>query len=191
MKKIFVLFILILAFLLIPKTPAKADDLDFGDSSNSVENAWYGQKQITDEEFEKTVKRLEDKKNNKKKGKKQGASLQVKPDDDAGSFPNIFPDDKILVSLPLELKTVQDVDIPIGHYNIIGKKKNGKITLEFWQADLLVASVDAIETTSDFNETEINFAKIMAYNEKYIKLIYGSMDFNAYSLIPIKNELSF
>lgn len=60
----------------------------------------------------------------------------------------------------------------------------------FYQSSTLVAHVPAIETQSDFDQKSINFVQLLPYNEQRIKIIYGSMDFNAYTFIRIKAEIS-
>lgn len=78
----------------------------------------------------------------------------------------------------------------MGHYKIVGEKINDKVFLDFYQSSTLVAKVPATETSNDFNEMAINFVKLLPYNEKRVKIIFGSMDFNAYTFIQIKNEIS-
>ena len=45
--------------------------------------------------------------------------------------------------------------------------------------------LEVTETDDDFNEKDLNFAKILPVNDKFVKLILGSIDFNAYSIIHI------
>lgn len=185
MKKI--LFILVL-FVIIG-APVFADDVGLGDYTSGVDNAWYGQKKITDEDFEKTVKKLEEKKN-KKKGFKKMKGKSLHNDSDYDTQPTQELKENSLLSLPLTLVTKDDNEIPIGHYEIVGKKVKGKVYLEFKQAYSTVATLEAVETSNDFDQPEINFVKILPYDENNVKLIFGSMEFNAYTFIPIKNGIS-
>lgn len=187
MKKILV----IVLFLFVIKTlPAFADDLGLGDYTRDVENAWYGQKPVTDEDFEKTVKQLEDKKNRKKikKMKKQGDAL-YKDDPQQDSIKSMINED-VLLLLPVNVISSNQTEIPVGHYQIKGKKIKGKIYLEFRQSNALIGTVEAKETNDDFEQSAINFAKVLPYNENAVKLIFGSIDFNAYTLLPVKNGIS-
>ena len=187
MKKF--LFILVLFSIIVPR--AFADDIGLGDYTSGVENAWNGQKQFTDEDFEKTVKKLEEKKNRNKIKKIKGKSLQYNNKyDSPPSEPSEMLKDNILLSLPVNLITIDNQEIPVGHYNVFGKKVKGKVYLEFKQAYSTVATVEAVETNNDFEQSTINFVKILPYDENHVKLIFGSMDFNAYTFIPIENGIS-
>lgn len=189
MKKILPVFLFLLFFSTLP---AFCDDLGLGDYSQGLDNAWYGQKQISDEEFEKTLKEVQERKNKKKNKKKlKGQTLnkyQEKPEssENEEKFKEVFENNSI-IGLPVNLINFEGVHIPIGHYKISGRKINKKVYLDFYQGDLNVASIEAIETKNDFGETAINFAKIIPCDDTKIKLIYGSVDFNAYAYIPIKN----
>ena len=48
-----------------------------------------------------------------------------------------------------------------------------------------MAQFPATETSDDFNEDTITFVKWLSEGEDKIKLIYGSIDFNAYAVLPI------
>lgn len=186
MKKILAVFLFV---YLLSILPAFCDDLGLGDYTQSIENAWYGQKPITDEQFEKTVKGLQDKKNSKKikKQKKQGQSL-YKEEQDVDPFSQTMNEMPLLL-LPVNLLNADESEIPVGHYSVVGKKVKNKVYLEFWQAHLKVATLEAVETNNDFGEKDINFVKVLPYDESKVKLIYGSIDFNAYTLVPIKTGI--
>lgn len=196
MKKIIILlFFLLFSSALLPVSAD--DDIDSSSFSdvmkytNSVENAFVGQKKITDEEFDKVYKEVKAKQDKKKKGKKpkpfKGKDFN---DENNGGYIKETADKTLLLSVPLELTNGDGIEIPIGHYKIVGEKNNGQVYLDFYQSSTLIAKVPAIETQSDFDQTAINFVKIIPYNEQRIKLIYGSIDFNAYTFIKIKNEIS-
>lgn len=192
MKKILIFLTIICA---IHALPVRADDGSdsfggIGDSmkdTNGVENAFNGQKPITDEEFQKTLDRLKAKQNKGKNKAFKGRSFNQ--DNDNNHIDEIAAKTTIL-SVPLDLINGDGAEIPIGHYKIVGKKENGDIYLEFYQSSLLVAKVPAIETNNDFKESNINFAKLLPYNSQRVEVIYGSIDFNAYTFIRIKDEIS-
>lgn len=196
MKKIIILlFFFLFSSALLPVSAD--DDIDSSSFSdvmkytNSVENAFVGQKKITDEEFDKVYKEVKAKQDKKKKGKKtkpfKGKDFN---DENNGGYIKETADKTLLLSVPLELTNGDGIEIPIGHYKIVGEKNNGQVYLDFYQSSTLIAKVPAIETQSDFDQTAINFVQIIPYNEQRIKLIYGSIDFNAYTFIKIKNEIS-
>lgn len=190
--------ILIVLLFLIFCTSLKiyADDMEgfgdgaggFGDYGNSIDNALYRQKPVTDEEFEKTLQKLKDKK--KKRGKNKPLKGQNLKPGEPSNLMNEISESYLLLSLPIELITSDGSDIPTGHYRIIAKRVKNKVYFEFYQAYCLVASIEGIETDIDFGESSINFVKILPYNENQVKLIYGSVDINAYALINIKEPIN-
>ena len=185
MKKFCIIFSILL--LSAATNQAIADDLGMGDTTPSVENAWYGQKQITDEDFEKTIKKFEDKKKGAKK-KFKGQSLNKEQPNE--NYLNELNDKTLLLTLPVELTTKDGQEIPTGHYRVICRKEKNKIYMDFKQSNSLIATVEAVETENDFGEATINFVKLRPYDETKVKIIYGSIDFNAATFINIKNSLT-
>ena len=86
--------------------------------------------------------------------------------------------------LPVELK-IADGYIPVGHYQVEGKNENGRIILSLYQAHNLIARIPATETDEDYDQEEILFANWINEGDNKIKIIYGSLDFNAYALVDI------
>lgn len=190
MKKIVIFLFLMFCTSLL----AYADDMEsfgdgaggFGDYGKSIDDAMYKQKPVTDEEFEKTMQKLTDKKNKKKKKKFKGQDLKQ---GEQNSMLNELSESYLLLSLPVELIVDEETTIPAGHYRVVAKKDKNKVHFEFYQAHLLIANVDAIEAESDFGENTINFVKVLPYDENRVKLIYGSVDLNAYAFINIKEPI--
>lgn len=192
MKKILVLLIF---SLLIHTLPVSADDGSdgfggIGDSmkdTGTMENAFNGQKQITDEEFQKTLDKLKTKQNKGKNKKFKGKSFN---EDNSSTHIDETAAKTTILSVPLLLINGDGAEIPIGHYKIVGKKENGNIYLNFYQSSELIARVPAIETKNDFDQSNINYVKLLPYNAQRVEVIYGSIDFNAYTFIRIKDEIS-
>lgn len=193
MKKIFIIFIL-LFFVVV--SPIFAQDFTDGSGgiedtlqyTDTIDNAFLGQKKITDGEYQKALEQVRSK---QKKGK------QVKPfqgnnmkEENEGEYLNDTAGKNLLLSVPVELLSEAGTEIPIGHYKIVGEKIKDKVYLNFYQSFTLVARVSAIETNDDFGEMALNFVKLKPYNEQKIKILYGSIDFNAYTFIKIKTEIS-
>lgn len=193
MRKIFV----ILFLLLIIALPVFAgDDYNNDDgidslmkSSPIIDNAFNGQKKITDEQFQQALDQVKAKHNKKNKKNKPFAGSNYN-EENTGGYLNETADKNLLLSVPLCLTNGDGTEIPTGHYKIVGKKVDNQPYLDFYQSSTLVAHVPAIETQSDFDQKSINFVQLMPYNEQRIKIIYGSMDFNAYTFIRIKKEIS-
>ena len=57
--------------------------------------------------------------------------------------------------------------------------------MKFYQAHFLIAEVPAVETQDDFNQETVHFVKILDNGEKQVKIIFGSLDFNAYTIVNI------
>lgn len=192
MKKIFIILTFLFLILQLPVLANESyfDNTDLGDImkyTNSVENGFSGQKHITDEEFEKTLEKIKAKQKKKDKTIPKG---KIFNDKDDGIHIDITSEKNILLSVPLELINGGGEEIPAGHYKIIGEKENQNVYLNFYQSSTLIAKVPAIETESDFGKTDINFAELTPYNKQRVKIIFGSTDFNAYTFIRIKNEIS-
>lgn len=177
MKK-FLIFLFIIFSAFFNQAYADGDLWDnFGD-----QNA-YGQKPVTDEEFEKAV---ESKKGKPKKPKdrllRNGEAFQKSNET---AFLTAMPKELPILLIPVDLKLKNDAILPVGHYQVMGEKKDGKVYLKLFQSHSLLARLEAVETNDDFGEEEINFVKLIDNGDEYAKIIYGSVDFNAYVVVNI------
>lgn len=178
--------------------PSFADGATSGDSgiegasdySPMVENAFMGQKKVTDEDFDKALNEVKARQKKKKRGNKKGLQGKSFNEETSGGYIKETAEKNLVLSLPVNLITVDLVEIPIGLYKIVGKKVKDSVYLDFYQGPSLIASVPATETNSDFDQPNINFVKMIPYNEKKIQVIYGSIDFNAYTFIKIEKPIS-
>lgn len=177
MKKVFLLFFIA---LLLPTNLALAeDDLwdNFGDQNI------YGQTPVTDEEFEKA---LESKKGKPKKPKdkllRDGEAFQES--NETQTLTKMTEELPILL-VPLNLELKDGVILPVGHYQVKGVKKNGKLYIQLFQSSELFANIEVVETRDDFGEPEINFVRMIDDDGKQAKIIFGSIDFNAYAIVKI------
>lgn len=193
MRKSFIFGFLILLFYFC--SPALADDFD---NYSDLDDVWSEQKTITNKEYEDVVNALQDRKNigEKKKRKKKikkiiGGGQTLHKELDSEKELNEIPvlkkdEDGVLVNIPVELILDQKI-LERGYYNVVGVKQDGKAIIKFYQSQFLKGEIIAEETTDDFEEKDINFAKILDFNENFVKLIFGSIDFNAYVYIPFRN----
>ncbi len=177
MKKVFLLFFI--ALLLPTNLALAADDLwdNFGDQNI------YGQTPVTDEEFEKA---LESKKGKPKKPKdkllRDGEAFQES--NETQTLTKMTEELPILL-VPLNLELKDGVILPVGHYQVKGVKKNGKLYIQLFQSSELFANIEVVETRDDFGEPEINFVRMIDDDGKQAKIIFGSIDFNAYAIVKI------
>ena len=166
---------------------------DFADLNRAQDS----QKSITNKEFEQVMDALQQKtkrkeaKQKKKRAKKisgGGTSLhnELNPDKIIPELESVKPvSEDLLINLPVNL-IVDGKSLDKGYYNVVGErdKDTQKIYLSFYQAHYLMAKIEANETEEDYGEEEVNFVKIKDYNDAFVKLIFGSIDFNAYAYIP-------
>jgi hypothetical protein len=193
MKKIFILAVFLFLIIILP---VFADDdttsggvEDLMKYTNTAENPFAGQKQFSDEDFQKALKEVKARQNKKKKQTKpfKGASYN---EENNGGYIHETAEKNLLLTVPTCLINGDGHEIPVGYYKIVGEKTNDGIYLDFYESSILIAKVPAIETNSDFDQTAMNFVQLMPYNEQRVKIIYGSMDFNAYTFIKIKTQIS-
>ena len=174
MKKLF----LILFSLILSGNFAIAEDLwdNYGDTNT------YNQKSVTDEEFEKAIESKTRKKKNKKipKGNESHQSNETQ-------FLKEAKEDLPVLCLPTNI-ILEDKILPVGHYQIVGEKKDNKPVIKLYQAHFLIGEIPTTETQDDFNKETVTFVDVVENGENQIKIIYGSIDFNAYAIVNIAHE---
>lgn len=181
--------------------PVFAEEEDGWAKYDNIDNAWDGQKIITNKEFEDTMKALEERKNKKMNKQKEKAIRKFKGQSLHDNMD--VRKENIESQSPLEeMEECQVINIPVdfvadgkivekGFYRVIGEKKGDGVYLELYQAHDLIAKIKAKETKDDFKQEYIQFVKLLPYNDSYMKLIFGSLDFNAYAYINIINTMSY
>ncbi|MBO5385956.1 hypothetical protein J6A64_06545 [bacterium] len=196
MKRFLFALIMIVSMAFTPSV--FADDVDLPASGDLWDNwgtsqDFYGQdkKGVSDEEFDKAIEQVKDKQSRGLFGRKKRNKNIPKGEEFSQSNESEILDVQVdkdalpVVSLPVEL-VVGDGVLPVGHYQIQGERKEDKVYLKFYQAHNLFAEFPAVETQDDFGEEEILFARWFPEGENKIKIIYGSLDFNAYTFVQIK-----
>ncbi len=187
-KRILIILISVL-FMASGLTYAGDDWSDF----SSVDNAWDGQKTITNKQFEETMdalqaksKRKEAKKKEKVLKKFKGSSLTPEMDAHNEDMINEQPDETVaefqLINIPVDFIANNQV-IERGYYKVEGEKKADGVYINLYQAHELKAKLKARETNDDFDEETITFAKVLPCNDHQMKIIFGSVDFNAFVYI--------
>lgn len=175
MKKYFLAILFIIVS--IGNTAIGEDDLwdNFGDQNT------YGQEAVSDEDFQKAI---ESKKGKKKRDKNIPKGKQFSQSNETNAIINSSKELPILL-IPLTLKLSENKIIPIGHYQVEGVKEGNNVYLKFYQAHDVIAKIPANETNDDFNEPTINFVKLLPHGDNHVQIIYGGIDFNAYTVIDI------
>jgi len=169
--------------------PAYAEGDDLWSSFNTDLSSPKEQRFVSDEEFEQALKKKNKKLDKWKKillnnGSPRGE--QFSQSDETEAINNNQGADASLpvLALPVEIK-IGEGYIPVGHYQVEGKNEDGRIVLSLYQAHNLVAKIPATETNEDYEQEEILFANWVSEDDNRIKIIYGSLDFNAYALVDI------
>lgn len=147
---------------------------NFGDPNS------YGQKPVSDQEFEKA---LESKKRKKKRNKNIPKGEEFHQGNET-QFIKEAEEEMPILCVPVKLKVGDDI-IPEGHYQVDGTKDNGKTSLKLYQAHFLMAQIPATETLDDFGKDTVHFVELLGINDTQVKIIFGSIDLNAYSIIDI------
>ena len=189
MKRFFV-FALLFTIL---STCSYADDE--WDSFGDVDRAWDGQKSITNKEFEEAINTLEGKKKQKEEKKRKkmikkisggGESLHpdLSPESEIKSLtPLKENEDGMLLNVPVNM-IINNEALDKGFYKVIGERdKDGNIYLSFYQSQFFKGKVKAVETRDDYEQETLDFVELIPYNDKYVKIIFGSLDFNAYAFV--------
>ena len=150
---------------------------NFGDSNV------YGQKAVSEDEFNQA---LESKQKKKKKDKNIPKGEKFSQSNETEILNNTEKEPQLLL-IPLPLKVKEGYIVPIGHYEIDAEKdNNGEVYLKLYQAHDLIAKIPAEETDDDFGEQVINFVKLKPHGDYHVEIIYGGLDFNAYAIIDIE-----
>lgn len=169
------------------------------DSYGDLDRMWDGQKTVTDKEFNEVVDALQEKA--KKKENKKKLKLFKKISGGGTSLHNELNYDKDVQEIK-PLKEVEEgllVNVPVniilgekslekGFYKVFAKKEDNKIRIMFYQSQFFKGEIEAVETEEDFEQPEIDFAELIPHNHSYVKMIFGSIDFNAYAYIPYKED---
>lgn len=187
-KRIFILILLCCMF--IPLDVMAEEDWS---SYDNIDNAWDGQKAITNKQFEETMnalqankKRKEDKKREKAIRKVKGASLIPQMDAHNDNMINENPEEIVdegqLINIPVDF-VVNGQAVERGFYKVLGEKKDDGVYIMLYQGHDLKAKIKARETNDDFDEQYIQFVRLLPFNDHQMKIIFGSVAFNAVAYI--------
>jgi len=183
-------FIIVLLLFLLPLAVFAEEDWS---GYYNIDSAWDGQKSITNKQFEETMDALQAKQKKKEARQREkairkvkGSSLNPELDAHKDDLVNEQPDETLdefqLLNIPVNFVSNGEI-IDCGYYQVLGEKKNDGVYLLLYQAHTLKAKIKAKETKDDFDEETIKFVKAIPCNDHQIKIIFGSVDFNAYAYV--------
>ena len=191
-----------IVIFLVMLSPLSVLSDDFFDNYAGIDHAWDGQKPVTNTEFEEAINTLTEK---QKKKEEKAKKKKIKKISGGGTslHKGLEPMSEISAQDALKAKGEFDgqlLNIPVnvivdgkvlekGFYNVFGEKdKNGDVYLSFYQAHYFMGKVKAYVTKNDFDDESLDFVKMEPYDENYIRVMYGSLDFNAYAYLRYINN---
>ena len=191
MRKSFIIVLLVLLFLGSPVWANSWDDF------SNLDKTWDAQRTIPNNDYDEVVNALEEKKEvaeQKKKKKKfkslfkgGGTSLhkELKYDENIKKVSDLnLKEEGVLTNVFVDLLLDGKV-LEKGFYKIIAERDEQKrIHVKFYQSQFLKGEIFAEETDDDFDQETIDFAQVLPYNQNFVKIIFGSIDFNAYAYVP-------
>ena len=146
------------------------------------------------EKLEEKGKQKEEKQKKKKRKKIFGSGTtlheELNPDKDIQEFDILKQkEDGVLINIPVNI-VISGKILEKGYYKVFGEqdKETNKIYLSLYQSQFFKGKFEAIATDEDYEEDSLDFAKILPFNESFVKIIFGSIDFNAYAYIPYMLE---
>lgn len=183
------LFILLLMFVFSPAV--FSEDWD---NFTDLDKAWETSKPVPNQDYEKVINALEEKKTLKEKKKRKkifkkvsggGTSLhkELNPDVEIQEIDNFVKKEELLLNVPVDF-ILNDKVLERGYYKILSERdENKNIIIKFYQSQYFKGSIIATETQDDYEQEKIDFVEIQPFNESFLKLIFGSLDYNAYAYV--------
>ena len=188
--------LIVLVLLLIGSPVLAQDDIDMNNlwdnfgSNQEFFSQTKDNKTVSDDELDKIIEQVKEK--HTPWGKKLKQKLQT-PRGEAFSESNEteeIEDEQQeatlpVLSLPVEIDLGNGVYLPVGHYQINAEKEGEDTFIKFYQAHYLMAKIPATETEDDFDEEELLFGKWLVEDEDNLKIIFGSVDLNAFTYVKV------
>lgn len=188
-------YLLILLIAAINPIYAEGED-DFTNIDQMIEN----QRNIPNQDYQDVIDALEEKKSQieekelKKKQKKivgSGSTLHLVPDNSVGDkeILNIkLNEEGTVLNLPVQL-VINETVLEKGYYKVLPvvNDDSGEKYINLYQSETLKVKIKMIETDDDFGKDSLDFAEIIPIDDSYTKLIFGSLDFNGYVVLPYLN----
>lgn len=181
-------FLVLLSLIFFTSGMGLANELNFGsggdlwDNFNTQVNPLAKeQKAVSDEQFNSIIDKLKSKRHKKPKQMKGESIQQSNETEQITETVQELP--VICISIPIKVN--DDGILPVGHYQVKGEMVDGQPRIKLYQAHFLLADFPAIETNDDFNEPELNFVRLIEHNDTQLKIIFGSVDFNAYAVVEL------
>lgn len=197
-------FVCLFLILIMFSPFALADELDSMSSgwdsyNKTIENSFSGQKMITDEQFDKTIKQLKDRNSNKKKWWWSKKNEEIVPLSPVPFKPDTYDNNEMqsvynklehtpTIMIPTNVVTEDGVRLAPGFYKLSNKKmSDNSYSFLLTQGTTLLATLPAKHTNVDYEQHSINFVNVTPISDRYLKVIYGTLDLNLEAILEIKN----
>lgn len=177
---------ILFSILIINSLYASAEETTPTDEWSEIGNmqdAWDGQKIITDDQFEKIIeqktrhsKEKEKKRFRKKVGEAINPNFQTETNmKEIKKMAEDYP--TLLVPKAL---IIDNIVIPTGFYRVLAaKSKQENFYINFYQGNNLIGKIPATETKDDYGAETINYAKIIYTDQdQRAKIVYGCLEYN-------------
>ena len=147
------------------------------------------QKIITPQQYEETINKLKPVKKKKKNTPRELMPQMILNSDDEDFVPetdNFINTENTFSTLMIPTTLVYETGVIFpGFYKVTANNINRELFLEFFQGSNKVAQIKAKTQTTVFDEETINYAKILPINDTFVKIIFGSLDYNLESYLKI------
>ena len=182
MRKLYLLIFIILFSFCFTEQRANCEESNSGSEKSwnemlEFDRNWSNnQEAVTDEEFEKVMKRFEKK---KKPKKYEFEADETRDSLNDMSILNEIANHTPVILFPTNLRSYEGETIPAGYYKLNYVEKDKKHYLYVTQGRNLFAKLEMKQTNENFDAESIQFAEIRPNNDnETMKLIYGNLDLN-------------
>ena len=187
MKRNLVYFLILFAGLFVCSNYALAEDTDVDsgwDKMLEFDRSWKtNHKPVSDEEFEKVMKKYEKK---KKPKKYEFEADETKDSLNDMSILNEISNHSPVLLFPADFTSYEGEYIPAGYYKLNYHEKDKEHFLVLTQGRKVCAHLKMTPTKDNFKSESIQFAEIRPNDDETMKLIYGNLDLNLYKDLYIK-----
>ena len=189
----------ILLILFFISSACLADDIDAGESNSSwdsfgksIDNSFINTKPVTKELFDKTLENVKSKGKKRKKNKNEVIPLSPVPfkenQYDQSELQSIYNkiDHSPTIMIPTKVITDNNTVLNTGYYKLSNRQvSKNRYNLVFSQGTAVIAECEANQTEEDYKQKDINFVNVIPISDKYIKVIYGTMDLNLETYLEV------
>ena len=198
MKK-YILYFLIFTLLMqinnVTFAAEKESSSSWGENTSVFNSGFSGQKPVTDNKLNKTIKMLKERSLSNKQKKIQREVKPLSPNYDMDHLKNFTQeqaaDDGIgltgTIMIPMRAYNDEGKYINPGYYKLSCRKiTDNEYVLDLSQGNQLILSVKAMPTKQDLEQDTISFCNSEIIDNNRIRLMYGSIELNLVGYLYFK-----